>query len=475
MHPVLELLIPLSLAMLGALCIQLLIPGAGRLETVALCFPLGGGLFTFLAFLCSWVGIRLGSLTFVVLWMAAAGSAAALLLRRQHSGPRARSETEQGGGPADALESARSRLPLAVGVVGVSVLALGAAFISVGRAHSNWDTAAMWVVKGYGIAEEGSIFGGEIWGGHGLAYPLNIQLLVSMFRLATGDQMPGSQLIFALFYASTPLALLAFWLRSGVRTGMAAAGALFAATIPVVFLHGTIGFVNLPVAYYVAIGSLYILYGLRTRHRSALVLGGILLGLASWTILEGFLYAGAAALTIAVLHKTSRDSIASDDRAWMLPFGAITATWLVFYLIYGVNGSQAEGVVRQMFESFQAGDFNLTELRLIFGYTRRYLFDPSIWGLLFPLGGVLALIGVRAAAADQLGQAFAALMLFLVTALLTGALFYLRSFVPIDLLAWLMRGFPRTFLTSAIFFTATIVLIAARSASSRPVAGLSAG
>jgi hypothetical protein len=46
---------------------------------------------------------------------------------------------------------------------------------------------------------------------------------------------------------------------------------------------------------------------------------------------------------------------------------------------------------------------------------------------------------------------------------LTCALFYLRSFVTSDFLAWLIRGFPRGFLASAIFFAMAFITTAPSS------------
>ena len=67
-----------------------------------------------------------------------------------------------------------------------------------------------------------------------------------------------------------------------------------------------------------------------------------------------------------------------------------------------------------MLAGIRAGDYSLVEVRLIFGYMHRYLFD-------------------------------------------------LRSFVTLDLLAWLIRGFPRGFLTSAIFFAMAVILVVPRA------------
>ena len=113
-----------------------------------------------------------------------------------------------------------------------------------------------------------------------------------------------------------------------------------------------------------------------------------------------------------------------------------------------------------MLADIKAGDYNLVELRLVFGYTRRYLFEVNTWGVLFSVGGVILLLGMVKMRDSRVPEAFTLLLLFAGTGALTCALFYLRSFVTSDFLAWLIRGFPRGFLSSAIFFAMAFITTA---------------
>jgi hypothetical protein len=59
--------------------------------------------------------------------------------------------------------------PVWISLAVFSVLTLLAAILAIGRAHSSYDAVAMWIVKGYSIAHEGSIFGAQVWGALGWA------------------------------------------------------------------------------------------------------------------------------------------------------------------------------------------------------------------------------------------------------------------------------------------------------------------
>ncbi len=86
-----------------------------------------------------------------------------------------------------------------------------AGVVSIGRGYSQYDDIANWALKGYGIAEERSIFGGNVWGGHTLEYPQNVPLQIALFRLVEGDLFPASKLTFTLSFASLLLGAYLFW------------------------------------------------------------------------------------------------------------------------------------------------------------------------------------------------------------------------------------------------------------------------
>lgn len=453
----------IGVSILGVIVARAIVPTSSRIELLGLAFPLGAGCLTFAAFLASWAGVPLTLISVGALWLFLVGAG---LGARRVTG----FNTPATGDPARLRIAAGSTpdvrgwqaWPVRVSLLIFLLLAALAGVIAIGRSHSNYDAAAMWIVKGYGIAREGSIFAARDWGAHGLAYPLNIHLLVMLFRLTSGDRIPGSQLIFTLFYGSIVLTILGYWIRRGVTPVVCSLGLLFLASIPVLILHSTIGFANLPMAFYVVSGAAYGMEGFLRGRAGPLLLGGILLGMASWTIIEGFQYAGIA---LVIIGLAATWNYRPGLRAYALlaaPFVLLTGIWLSFYYLHGAQGSQAIGAFNGMLAGFRAGDYNLVEVRLIFGYVRRYLFDANTWGVLFSAGGVIVLLGAWKLRSEIVPEAFALMSLFAGTAMLTGGLFYLRSFVTSDLLAWLIRGFPRGFLPSAVFFAMTVILVVPR-------------
>lgn len=459
-----DLAVLLGVSILGVIVARAIVPTSSRIELLGLAFPLGAGCLTFAAFLASWAGVPLNLTSLGILWLFLVG--AGLGARRV-----AGFTTPATGDPAGLQDIADSTpevrgwqdWPVRVSLLIFLLLAALAGVIAIGRSHSSYDAAAMWIVKGYGIAREGSNFAARDWGAHGLAYPLNIHLLVMLFRLTSGDRIPGSQLIFTVFYGSTVLTILGYWIRRGVTPVVCSLGLLFFGSIPVLILHSTIGFANLPMAFYVVSGAAYGLEGFTRGRAGPQLLGGILMGMASWTIIEGFQYAGIALVIIGLAAAWNYQPGLKAYARLTAPFVLLTGIWLLFYYLHGAQGSQAIGAFNEMLAGLRAGDYNLVEVRLIFGYMRRYLFDPNTWGVLFSAGGVIVLLGAWKLRREVVPEAFTTMSLFAGTAALTCALFYLRSFVTSDLLAWLIRGFPRGFLTSAIFFAMTVILVVPRA------------
>lgn len=450
---IVNLVLIIAVTLLGGYAVRVILRRPSLMEMVSLGFPLGAGVLTFGTFLAAWAGfgIRL-SLVFEVYSLAVI----VLVVLDRRSGSKVPPDPQRdirAGGRC--VERAVFWLAISVFVL----LTVTAGYISVGRSHSNYDTAAMWALKGYGFALEQDLFKGSAWGAHGLSYPLNIQLLVSFFAMTSGDRLPGSQLIFTVFQASALLACYAYWLRRGMARWLAGLGLLFLASVPVIFLHATIGFANLAMGLYVALGSAWGVEGVVRANRRHLLLGGLLLGLGAWTILEGILFSW---LCVGILLLGWLWSGRPQGIQWLVaPVVIVSGLWLLFFANYGASGSEAGGAVQKMLSSISNGEYNLVELRLIFGYLRRYLFHADVWGLLFIVGPLLMALNwtkfVRSRRKDLLLLA----SIVIATGLLSCALYYLRSFVSPDFWAWLVEGFPRQSLGTTLLFGILVGVAAA--------------
>jgi hypothetical protein len=267
-------------ALLGVLLILAIRGRSNFLEFGSLSFPIGAGTLTFILFLSSWLGISYSktSLIGIYLLLLAVLGCAAMLVRRKCGWQK---------GQPDVVSSPEIALGLRMLFYGLLFMCfLVVAYLSVARSYSTWDAIGIWGIKGYGIAKEGTVLAGKRWGSHDLTYPLNIPIQISIFRLLDGDLSPGSKLIFPMYYLSLILGAFHFW-KTNMEWKIAALGALFLASLPIVFEHGMIGYANLPFTTYLALGLLQIIDGISNEDWREQLLGGLLLGLATWTRPEG--------------------------------------------------------------------------------------------------------------------------------------------------------------------------------------------
>ena len=229
---------------------------------------LGLALTTWLTFLLSWAGARVSLGLFIVAWGAWLLVLSAVLhctrsIWPHEIVPRLVADARGIKGHASVVN--------VILVTAAAFLLAQIVVISVGRGYSFFDAIANWALKGYTIAQEGTIWAGKDWGGHALAYPQNLHLAISLFRLADGDALPGSKLLDPLLLSSLLVGCFQFWKRSAVPADLALGGAVVILSVPVIFFHGTIGYANLPYTAYLILGSLWVLEG--TRRGSAPVVG----------------------------------------------------------------------------------------------------------------------------------------------------------------------------------------------------------
>ncbi len=179
-----DLLIIIGVFIFGWSLLRSIWDGWDWFEVLAFSFPLGAGLITWCIFLVSWVGIPYTSETLIALYVILlVFSMGMMIIRKRRFTGRNRAAST---GIMDPNED-RNKNILILGIV--AVLTIVAAIFALGRSYSTWDAIAIWGIKGYGIAQEATIFGGREWGAHGLNYPLNLPLQISFFRLFEGKEV----------------------------------------------------------------------------------------------------------------------------------------------------------------------------------------------------------------------------------------------------------------------------------------------
>lgn len=423
----------LALLLIGYLLLRVILRRPTWLEAASLSFPLGLGLTMWILFLGSWMGFAFNPATLVVvlLGLSILLSFGAFLGEGQVA--RARSGLPN-----------RADLFLLLFLLPATLLA---AYLAVGRGHSTYDVTAGWAVKGYGIALAGDVAAGADWGLWGLAYPLNIHLTHAVFMLVGAEAIPLSKLLPPLFFLSTLLVVLDFWSREGVPFRMRGLGILFAATNPLIFLHSTMGFANLPFTCYLVGAVLWGIMGLGTRDRRASLLAGVLLGMASWTRAEGVGYA------LVVLGSVALGSwLETRELRWpelviaALPVGVFAGAWMAFGWS-SVGDSHLGVAMRGVVGPVADGDLNLAQLHLVITLFFERAILPENWGLFVPVVAGLGGVGLAGLALKRTAPRWGLLVPGVAVAAVPFALFYVRSFTRIaDFRELLIRSFDRAFI-----------------------------
>lgn len=440
------MLLLLAVLAIGIQVGRVLLAEAGWLDLAGLAFPLGSGVTTFALFLMSWAGLPLtwASLTLELVILLALGT---FLVDRLAAGM-------ANADPANAARARRILLPF---LLGVGILA---AYLSIARSHSTYDVTGGWAIKGYGIALEGSIFAARDWGLWGLAYPLNIPLLHTAFMLVGAESIPLSKLIPTLYTLSLLFIIFRYWSVRGVATPLIVLGILFVATNPLIFLHSTMGFANLPFACYLLGAILLGLDGMRRQDRRVLLSAGVLLGLATWTRAEGVGYALVILLTFLLQWLVEGRKSGLGWTPWMaVPVALFALTWMAFGW-QAVGDSHLGVAIRGVLPRIREGELNLAELYLVPRLFLQRALGIENWGLFVPIVLGLATVGLVGILLRRRRLPWGPLLFAGATSAVPVGLFYVRSFTRIeDFQELLIRSFDRAFLPGYFMLVAAAVVI----------------
>jgi hypothetical protein len=375
-----------ALSVLGVQLARAILGRSTWLELLGLAYPLGSGVLTWLLFILSWMGLRITALSVAATAaFALAGATWAAENRRrqilQSATDRRRVIREDTGG---------SSVQVGLGLAFV-VLMLAALAISIGRSYAAYDAMAGWALKGYGIAASGSVLAGRSWGMWGLNYPLNIMLQVATFRLFGGDLLPESKLLFPVYLACVCLGIFSFWRRFRVAPALAAAGLMLIATNPVVFIHATNGYANLPFAAILTLGMLAAIDGVLECDPRRQIISGLLLGIGVWTRPEGFLYVALIAVAVAAVARLGRIGRVYP-LAFTVPVVGLSVPWLLFALthyeldpVWIQHGDTAVLAITNLLRGISAGGARLSTLYLIVKLFLERAMLPENWGAYLPV------------------------------------------------------------------------------------------
>jgi hypothetical protein len=465
-----DVLLLALLFLLGAMVTKLMGFHADLAEVASLAYPIGGGSATWVIFILSLAGLRLTGTSVALILV---GVVALLFLALRIKSPQAK-----GGAP----EEHPPRTHLGVGwpygraIVTAALVGtlLVAGWLSVGRSYSTYDATAGWAVKGYGIALEGDVRAASSWGMWGQAYPLNLSLQIGLFQFLDGDLLPGSKMIFPLYFVSLLLGAYLFWRRNRVPQAMCAAGLLFIAANPLLFLHGSLGFANLPFAVYLDLGVIYGASAVTSHRKDETLMSGLLLGLACWTRPEGIGYA-LGCMTALVVSSLLIHKRVVGLKSWILPIALIFSPWFGLS-VSSVRTSQLGTAMGGVWPSLLAGQYNLDYLGMTFRVFLERAAAPNNWGFFIPMLIVFFVFGFAELRSAWNRETFVFAVATIVVALAPFFLFYVRSFTRAsDFEALLIRSFDRAFIPGAVLLILLAVLVAGREDPGAMVEGAHKG
>jgi hypothetical protein len=442
-----DLIILGCLYFLGALVLRLIFGRVDWLAAISLSFGLGSGLFTWVIFILSWTGIALTKGTVTGLYI---GIVAVLALLAWRIPLRTGEQTPTV--KTDGRIAAWTHKGLWI----VIVLMIGAsAFLAVGLSYFGWDDIARWTVKGYGIALQGSVFAAANWGGVDVSYPLNIPILISIFRILDGDLLPGSKLMYPIFYASMLIGCYRFWLLQGLRRWTASLGALLLACTPIIFTHAFLGYANLPFTFYLVSGLLWSIAGIQAGSNVKMLVGGFLLAIAVWTRPEGLsmLLLSIIALEIAqLLTKSGKIKIIP----LLLPAMILIVPWLVFQKLHATLNAEVYQYSGLALKGLLAGDIRWADLYTIIRFIVGQIIRFKDWGFTMIVPALLLAADLRL---SGLRRDYSRAVLFLLSILLSVVVFwsaFIAAYAPGGsefLYEWISTTLMRSFMPVAFCLT----------------------
>jgi hypothetical protein len=357
-------------------------------DLLTLSIPLGVGSTTFILFVIARLGVRitLASYLLVVLTILT-GCLAAQIARHKKLFPTIPKINKSNG------QLSASQLPVVVVLTaGVVIMGIAALVISAICGHSSFDGIANWVLKGYAIAETGSVTAGSLWGGHGLSYPQNIHLMVALFRLADGDVVPGSKLAFTLFFFALLLGCYVFWRKFGVSREFALLGVLIIFSTPYIFEHATLSWANLTFSVYLVLGLFYLIDALKLQRSNQFWISGMLIGFAVWTRPEGVGYAIALGVTLVLIVLILR----VQKRAivfWLIPSSMVVLIWMTFSYQW-MASDEIGSVMASFLPAFARGDLRPEIIGNLVSFAATRFTSVETWGLIIISSSVLLVGGV---------------------------------------------------------------------------------
>lgn len=149
------------------------------------------------------------------------------------------------------------------------------------------------------------------------------------------------------FYFLAILAVLYSSVRQAIDCNVAFLAAFFLSAVPLLSYHGQDGYADLPLAFYALSGTVYLWRYLERNESHALIISGILMGMAAFTKNEGIFYCISAGFVLFAYNILQRRSPWTGAHLFAIPVFLYILPWYIFKMYYGIgfgHGEETSGV-----------------------------------------------------------------------------------------------------------------------------------
>ena len=392
----------------------------GKIERAGLAYGVGAGVFSLGVFLGSLLRLPINLLTGALVALVLMSGGAWLLARRRRVNTIIPKPIDSPGWSFFELEI--------VGAIGFIIIL--AFVLAIRWQPYTWDALSAWLLKGRLIAASGSL---ELVGlSDAPSYPLNISIQTAFIYMIDAKFV---QVIFPAYLLSLILVFYAR-LREMANRAIALVCALLLAATPFLLSLATIGYANIPFAFYYVVSALYLYQFLRERKPSWLILSALLLGLAGWTRSEAPVYFAINIVVLVVFLRFTRETIKP-----LSVYGAIVLIlwlpWNIYWRAAGLGDFLAGG-----FDVFKEIALNRWDVQRILDISS-FFFSSALafrtWSLLWIAFPIALIVGWRQR------RAFAPLIALIVLNSFALIFFYYAagSNAQLTIHRWLETGFDR--------------------------------
>jgi len=339
-------------------------------------------------------------------------------------------------------------------------------FISVGAGYHTSDAIALWGAKGEGMSIVGLKAAGG-WGTSTTNYPLLIPSSIAVWRSAFGNSLPASKMLFPGFYLAV-LCLIYGYLDENVKKSWAGLCTIVFATSPMLVQHARIGYANLPLAFYMTAGVIFLFdYCFKDMCRNQAlrnVMVGLFFVFVVWTRPEG-IWLSLGVIISAFIFGGLVPNMQIKWRYLIVIFLSLVifwGLWKVTSIFYSIPEG-VENLYKVALQEIVSGNLRLSSLAFMLSFLGRQAIHFQTWGSIGVGLFLSALLYLTRGREINQREGWFFLIGFLNVVIVIG-IYYIFAFDSrYDISWWLNSGFNRMVMPGMILiWLGTILYISPR-------------